>query len=300
MPLNRPLQPLDAKPSTVQFARSWAANACHEIDRGDLVDSVQLGVSELVTNALLHGEPPYGIRLRGTRLHPRVEVTDSSQDPPAIPAFTDPEDMFNTFGRGLSIVAACSTAWGAVIEDSGKFVWFEPSHDLLDDPSHGMITDLREHEEPVLREGTTVSFQNVPVEGVLSMRRRYFDLRRELRLLQLSHEGDYPVARELVALFGDYEDQLPPEVGRAARDAQSAQETHFDIVAVVRNEAGPLFKQMDKLFDLADEFCRSEQLLALARSDEEREFQHWFLGELVDQLAGKPPSPWRDSVSAQD
>ena len=48
------------------------------LGRDDLADAAQLGVSELVTNAILHADPPIAVRLGGTRSHPRVEVHDSS------------------------------------------------------------------------------------------------------------------------------------------------------------------------------------------------------------------------------
>ena len=43
------------------------------------------------------------------------------------------------------------------------------------------------------------------------------------------------------------------------------------------------------LLDLADEFCRGQRLLALARTPEQAEFQRWFLGEFVRQARGEEP-----------
>ena len=40
------------------------------------------------------------------------------------------------------------------------------------------------------------------------------------------------------------------------------------------------------LLDAADEFCRDERLLSLARSAEQQRFQRWILGEFVRQGAG--------------
>ena len=54
-----------------------------EIDRAELVESASLGVSEVITNALLHAEQPVKVRLRGTLEHPRIEVRDGSKEPPA-------------------------------------------------------------------------------------------------------------------------------------------------------------------------------------------------------------------------
>ena len=73
---------LPATPPSVKLARSWVSKILEEIGRGDLVDAAQLGVSELVTNALIHSQPPLSVRVRGTIDHPRIEVVDSSPVPP--------------------------------------------------------------------------------------------------------------------------------------------------------------------------------------------------------------------------
>ncbi|MQS13034.1 ATP-binding protein [Streptomyces kaniharaensis] len=83
-------------------------------------DSACLIVSELVTNALLHGEgqPTVVLELRGGRLH--ITVSDSSGNPLRRQA---PDDS-RTSGRGLDIVDALSESWGVeAIGSHGKAVW---------------------------------------------------------------------------------------------------------------------------------------------------------------------------------
>ena len=115
MPLNRPAQALTPGPRGVSDARRWATQVLTEIGRPELVESACISVSEVITNALLHAEQPVSVRLRGTREHPRIEVRDGSREPPDLPDLeADPEDdVLLTFGRGLSIVARVSSAWGA-------------------------------------------------------------------------------------------------------------------------------------------------------------------------------------------
>ena len=74
MPLNREPLPLEPDPQSVKRAREWVGDVLERLGRDDLVDSAELGVSELVTNAILHADPPITVRVRGTRNHPRVEV----------------------------------------------------------------------------------------------------------------------------------------------------------------------------------------------------------------------------------
>ncbi|WP_406124762.1 ATP-binding protein [Streptomyces canus] len=85
-------------------------------------DDVLLCVSELVTNALLHGVPPG----RQLRLFLRydvsalvVEVHDSGGGEPRV---TDEADEG---GRGLLLVAALADTWGFQERALGKFVWCE-------------------------------------------------------------------------------------------------------------------------------------------------------------------------------
>ena len=120
---------LPATPRAVKLAREWVARVLTDIGRPELVDSAELGVSELVTNAMLHSTPPVAVRVRGTHDHPRIEVADRSLVPPRLIGLSDDEeDLLSTFGRGLSLVALHSAAWGSDLDPDGhgKTVWFEP------------------------------------------------------------------------------------------------------------------------------------------------------------------------------
>ena len=54
-----------------------------------------------------------------------------------------------------------------------------------------------------------------------------------------------------------------------------------------------------ELLDLADDFCRQQRLLSLARTPEQRRFQSWFLCEFVRQAEGEEPLPWTDTVRSR-
>ena len=59
------------------------------------------------------------------------------------------------------------------------------------------------------------------------------------------------------------------------------------------------FGRLIELYDLADAFCRNEQLLTLARSPEQVEFQNWLFGEFVRQGNGDDPRPWPREHASQ-
>jgi anti-sigma regulatory factor (Ser/Thr protein kinase) len=89
------------------------------IDERRVVDDAVLVASELVANALQHAELPAELRLISSRSELRVEVHDRSA---AQPQRRRPEPHDDR-GRGLTIVAALSEAWGARPTGTGKVVW---------------------------------------------------------------------------------------------------------------------------------------------------------------------------------
>lgn len=107
---------LSRTPAAAAIARRFARS----FGTGDSnFDTVELLVSELVTNAVLHaeGDPELTIRDLGDRI--RVEVSDTSPRPPQI----DPPNL--TGGRGLQLVDTLAARWGTDRRPAGKTVWFE-------------------------------------------------------------------------------------------------------------------------------------------------------------------------------
>jgi len=89
-----------------------------------LLDDVQLLVSELVTNAVVHArsDVQVAVRLLGDAL--RIEVVDQVPPAPAsLEASAPTEDAES--GRGLLLVETMASAWGVEPIDGGKSVWFE-------------------------------------------------------------------------------------------------------------------------------------------------------------------------------
>ncbi len=299
MSLSRPELTLGADPRAAQQARRWVTSACAELGRPDLAECAELGVSELVTNALLHVGAPIQVRVRGTREHPRVEVADGSHEPPVVPAdpADDLDELLMTFGRGLRIVARCSLSWGAAIEPDGKVVWFEPATT----PHHGEfpegamfdLVDLSIAGDDASSDHVVpVTLASVPINPLITLRRHYQELRREVRLLSLAHEDDYPLAKTLTDVFVDFDHAYPAAVTHQVASAVDDGRSTVDLDIALDPTSVATFEQIITLLDLADEFCRGQRLLALARSPEQAEFQRWFLGEFVRQSRGDAPRAW--------
>ncbi|MFC3686977.1 SpoIIE family protein phosphatase [Aquipuribacter hungaricus] len=85
----------------------------------DVCETVLLLLSELVTNALVHGRPPVHVRVRRGPTALALEVHDSAQ---TMPRRGDPDDS-DEHGRGLQLVSAMSARWGTRPTMVGKAVW---------------------------------------------------------------------------------------------------------------------------------------------------------------------------------
>jgi len=82
-----------------------------------LIESADVLVTELVTNALEHGIGDVGLRVYLTDTHLVIEVRDGSHEIPVVrEAALDDED-----GRGLFLVRAISDAWG--VSSDGMTTW---------------------------------------------------------------------------------------------------------------------------------------------------------------------------------
>lgn len=84
---------------------------------------VSLCVSELATNAVVHGVPPgrgFLLRLRYDGALVRVEVHDSGT---GVPVVAHP--FLAEGGRGLLLVSVLADTWGVGERNPGKIVWCE-------------------------------------------------------------------------------------------------------------------------------------------------------------------------------
>ncbi|MEU6018926.1 SpoIIE family protein phosphatase [Streptomyces sp. NPDC047515] len=111
---------LPREPRSVGRARELARGQLLAWDLGELVDTTELLVSELVTNALRYGEGE--IRLRLLRDRTLVcEVWDGGLVQPRRRRARDTDEG----GRGLQLVGLLSVGWGSRRTPRGKTVWFE-------------------------------------------------------------------------------------------------------------------------------------------------------------------------------
>jgi serine/threonine-protein kinase RsbW len=115
---------LPAQARSARLARQVTRDVLHGWRLDGLEDAAQLIVSELVSNAVRHARNPGPtLRLRlcvvGEAL--RIEVHDADPSPPRHRAVAPLAES----GRGLLILDALASAWGAGAAAHGKAVWAE-------------------------------------------------------------------------------------------------------------------------------------------------------------------------------
>jgi anti-sigma regulatory factor (Ser/Thr protein kinase) len=111
---------IPAEERAVHDARRFVTQTLSDWQAPETVrDDVVLLVSELVTNAVLHGRPPIELRLRGNGQQLFLEVRDHATYLPRRLRPT-PEDEH---GRGLQLVAVLADRWGTRPIPHGKSVW---------------------------------------------------------------------------------------------------------------------------------------------------------------------------------
>ncbi|MEU2420146.1 SpoIIE family protein phosphatase [Streptomyces sp. NPDC007851] len=107
-------------PSAVAGVRAEAAGILRDWGLEEEAFTLELILSELVTNAIRHATGPIGVRL----IHDRslvCEVSDGSSVSPHLRRATTMEEG----GRGLFLVAQFADSWGTRYTSTGKVIWTE-------------------------------------------------------------------------------------------------------------------------------------------------------------------------------
>ncbi|MGW7386800.1 ATP-binding protein [Streptomyces sp. NPDC054794] len=112
--------PLRRDLTSVRQARRLVTAQLADWGVRDLVDTAELLVSEVVTNALCHtsGSVRLNLQLRGDRLLCEVEDT---RDAAPVRHVVDPEAEG---GRGTELLDLLAEAWGTTRTATGKTIWF--------------------------------------------------------------------------------------------------------------------------------------------------------------------------------
>lgn len=112
---------LTPAPVSVGVARSQVEAVCRRHGFGMLCDTATLLVSELVTNAIMHGAGEVTLSVACTDRDLSVGVSDES---PVTPSVDHNPPVDRAGGRGLFLVEKLASAWSYTVYPGGKTVWF--------------------------------------------------------------------------------------------------------------------------------------------------------------------------------
>lgn len=107
----------ESGPAAVPEARSMVAELLGSAATMDM----SLAISELVTNAVLHGRGDVRLQIRSGPGVVRAAVHDQDRSPPVV-VHGAPDAVG---GRGLRIIEAIAERWGVTEVSDGKWVWVE-------------------------------------------------------------------------------------------------------------------------------------------------------------------------------
>ena len=122
-----------ATPEAPQSARAFLRAALETWRLDGFGQVTELLTDELVANVVRHVGSPLTLRATKEGATLRIEVDDPSTDPPVLRH----PDVHEARGRGILLVDALATQWGAEIHSDGKTVWFEIDVSTAAEEIHG-------------------------------------------------------------------------------------------------------------------------------------------------------------------
>jgi serine phosphatase RsbU (regulator of sigma subunit)/anti-sigma regulatory factor (Ser/Thr protein kinase) len=273
----------DAVPKARRFtAQSLAAEPEH------LVEDAEQVVSELVTNAILHGAEPVTLRILRGEHALRLEVEDSGR---TIPVVSLPSTDMMT-GRGLSLVAAIASGWGVEESLVGKVVWAELAEEpskLEPTPASGLDLSLGPAPVPDGAEPRhTVRLGAVRTDLLLAAKAHIDSVARELQLMKVEEDATGsrlpPPMAELVQVVTSDFAEARNDIKRQALAAAARGESETELIVTLPVSAAAAGERYLAALDAADRYARASKLLTLAAPVSHRVFRRWYVVALIEQL----------------
>ena len=322
------------EPRSASQARHWVRDHLNDLGRTDLVSSAETGVSELVTNGILHAQTSIGLALSCHRDRVVIEVYDGSpmsQRPTletAAPSTTE-----STIGRGLRIVRAHAREWGVSTTSQGKAIWFQPMPTEGEEPvtqaaaAAAQVEDDGDVDEPFdldaaldeLAEAfpddapwstepagvdsggpVQVRLLGAPAALVQHFRKRWLELVREMHLVALAEPSAH---QALAQRFCAAEQVVDPYLYVIESSTSAAVSANGAVLDVLVEVPRGLRAALVKMRDLAREMERDwagDLLLFVHPGEQAAQLREWWLGELVAQIDGTEPTPWPGETRVRD
>lgn len=289
------------------LARSVVRDRLRAWDLEDLLDTAVLLTSEVVTNVIVHTASAPALQVTRDGAGLLVTVIDGSPVPP----HRRWNSATATTGRGLQMLQGLADDWGWNPVGEGKAVWFLLRRDGRDPRSDAPARPRAVHDSssvvpppsplgryaPSADAGDLVRVEllGVPVRVLAASREHHDGLMREFRLLALSDPSGHDLPARLAELtqtlgkgFAAAGSRPDDDFERAVLRGVGTVDLVYHVPPATADGAG----RLEELMSEADEFCRSAQLITLARTPVMVRFGQWYLAQFRDQVAGRPATRW--------
>jgi len=260
---------------SASMARSFARDVLHVSGLDGLVADCQLLVSELVTNVVLHAGTDIDLRCFTFSDAARFEVRDGSSVLPGIRRY----DIGSATGRGISLVDAIATRWGANPEPPGKVVWFQIGETQVSapDPATPVRSDCREDD-------FVVRFERLPVALVRATMEHDDALLRDLVMMDMVANSEPGSWRSPQI---DLTSVLEP-----VHNAHGSGLRAIDVEARFPRRARSAALERLTRINEAEELAQTGALATPVGLPELTACRMWLLSEIALQGEGASPTPW--------
>lgn len=287
---------LPPRPSSVGAARRLVRSAGQEVVPDDLVETAELLVSEVVSNAVVHAGTPIDLEVSVDDGEVLVRVRDGSPQRPVLRRYGESAAT----GRGLRLVDDLADDWGVSPGEHGKSVWFRLG-------SEGAPARPGTPEQPEAAAGVSecvrVALVDVPLFLHAAWQRKAAALLREDLLITFEDEDEESfeeVVRhaECSSAMGLLSDAIPEPEGASESEgldgacSDSGEECFRTVVMEVPADAVKHFRTLDETLDRAVGLADSDALLAAPTDSRTRRFRRWVCRQVSVQAAGLPPEAW--------
>lgn len=269
--------------TSVGAARRFVVDRLRSADVApEVVETAELLVSELVTNAVLHAHTALSLRVFADA-GVRVEVHD--QDP-RLPRQRR-HSAESVTGRGLELVALLATAHGVrPVAGDGKVVWFTIGSDEAVPPLRTpIVTQAPEHR---------IALIGVPTVLFDVMREHSEALLREFALVALEDPAAVALSSHDVstadAVRTKVADAVEQQLGPRPRPAGLRR----DVVIRITDDDVAGLETLGRVFEAASVLAERGDLLTRPSLPEISALRRWFVSELLGQAAGAAPRLWID------
>jgi anti-sigma regulatory factor (Ser/Thr protein kinase) len=278
----------------------------------EVITDAAFCVTELVTNAMLHGGGAVLLRISvdepGDHSLTRIEVVDrAAPTPPGLRAMAetrvvliaDDEDLDRRTGRGLAVLDDLADDWGVEAESfadggTGKAVWVELCINAGSRPRHPSMPRPQLLVVPPpdpLPPAAEAVLADVPIRLFLASEAHLESLLRELQLMTAA--GTVDDAALLKGLAGALRrNRAARSISLTAAQQQLAAGRRVMTMRFPVSDATPAAAaEFLGVVEVVESLTRRQLTLEVPESAELSEFRRWYVGELIRQASGIAAAP---------